>query len=149
MILDSVSNGKLYFDILPGMDEVFSFLADCEKEPKSCGTYTISERVYVMVKSYETEPEDHLRYETHEKWADVQVMVKGSEWMGWKSIDKKLYSEPYNSDNDVTFYPDLSGQNIRVDAGEFIVFFPDDAHKPGCMNDEPTSVEKMVFKVRL
>ena len=43
--------------------------------------------------------------------------------------------------------PDVAA--IRLEAGSFVVLFPQDAHAPGCHADEAAPVKKIVGKVLL
>jgi len=149
MIFDSICNGQRYYSLLPGIQDVFSYVENHLKNPAADGRYDVSDNVYVMVKRYETEPAQNLRYETHQKWVDVQVMIKGTEYMGWKNVDPAQWNDPYDEETDASFHPSMTGDDLKVDAGMFVIFFPEDAHKPGCCADAPQAVEKLVFKVKL
>jgi YhcH/YjgK/YiaL family protein len=53
-------------------------------------------------------------------------------------------------DNDVAFYSnDVSTLNyITLPADQFIIFLPDDIHQPEVLVDQPSTVKKVVMKVR-
>ena len=50
--------------------------------------------------------------------------------------------------NDVTFYedPDYAGQ-VLLRGGDYVIFAPEDAHKPRCQAGAPLPVKKIVVKV--
>lgn len=149
MILDGIGNAGRYTSLVAGFDEVFAFVGEQMKNPRPVGKYTLSDNAYVMVKQYETQACDIPRYETHRDWIDVQVMLRGREWMGWREKKPGEFNDEYDAADDISFHPGMTGQDILVEEGQFIVFFPEDAHKPGCFKDAPEEVVKLVFKVRV
>ena len=58
--------------------------------------------------------------------------------------------EEYSAERDVMFLEDCEKASMAVlQAGEYGIFFPWDAHKPGlCYGGNPDTVRKIVVKVR-
>ena len=56
--------------------------------------------------------------------------------------------EPYSSERDVALY---SGEGVYLQAppGHFILFMPEDAHKPNVYFKQAGLIRKLVLKVRL
>lgn len=62
----------------------------------------------------------------------------------------KVITQPYNSDTDALLGK-LSEQATAVILcpGDFLILFPQDAHMPGCHAHEPSSVKKVIGKIRI
>ena len=85
--------------------------------------------------------------ESHDKYIDIQICLQGEETMGWR--DRQTCSaikEPYNSDNDITFYSDHPTCFITLKPNQFAIFFPSDCHAPLIGEG---FIKKVVFKVKL
>ena len=57
---------------------------------------------------------------------------------------------PFDAEKDAALYaliPD--GVPVRVTAGQFTIFFPEDGHIPSCAWDAPVEILKCVVKVRV
>ena len=55
---------------------------------------------------------------------------------------------PYDSDNDVVFFPQTGVRSeIVLKEDMFAVFFPQDAHMPMLITESPTNVLKVVLKI--
>ena len=56
----------------------------------------------------------------------------------------------YDQANDIAFTQEKTeGQWVPLEAGDFVILFPEDAHRPrGYFADAPEAVEKIVVKVR-
>lgn len=104
--------------------------------------------VRASVQRYTTQPEETLRFETHEKFFDVQYLVAGEERIGVAARDGLEVQTPYDVENDVTFYQEpAESDSVLLHAGEYAVFAPQDAHKPRCAAGKPMPVQKIVVKV--
>lgn len=150
MILDSLANRALYASLSPriaaGLDYLASFDPDTED-----GRYPIDgEVVYAVVQSYETAPGAEKRWESHEKHLDIQYIVSGQERILHAQASPLEVATPYNETKDVTFYRDpAASTSCLLQAGDFALFFPADAHKPGCMAGGRDAVRKVVVKIRV
>lgn len=149
MIIDRIENADLYLSLNPGFKDAFAFIKKHMEIPFQEGCYELSDSVYAMVKSYETEKASNLRYETHKDYIDIQYVVKGSERVDWTMNDQLKPQTEYDSENDVIFYHDGEGTKIDFTKGRFIVFYPSDAHKPSCMKACKSQMEKIVIKIRV
>ena len=59
-----------------------------------------------------------------------------------------VITRTYDAGNDVTFYEDpaLFGQ-VLLRGGDYVIFAPEDAHKPRCLAGGAMAVKKIVVKV--
>ena len=109
----------------------------------------LGEGVRASIQHYDTFAWDENRFETHEKYFDVQYVIEGLELVGvCNRDDLGPVAVPYNSDNDITFYEDPKHYGtVFLNAGDFVVLGPEDAHKPRCAAGESIPVKKVVIKV--
>lgn len=112
------------------------------------GWYELGEGVRASVQRYVSMAEEALRFESHERFYDVQYVVEGREFIGVCSRRGLEILDAYDEENDVTFYeePELSGR-VLLEAGDYVVLGPDDVHKPRCLAGEAMPVVKIVVKV--
>lgn len=147
MIIDSVKNIKNY----KGLDKIYDVLMFIEKTDFSnmpLGKYHIDgDDLFYMVQEYDTKQDENIG-EVHEKYIDIQLIVKGEEIIGYAPIscEKTLVEE--KPDNDCTFYSCETTKMLLKD-GDFMVLYPNDIHSPGLMNIVPSKCRKVVFKVKI
>jgi len=106
-----------------------------------------------MVQSYATKPSAEKRMEAHEKYIDIQYVASGEEKFFFG--DKRAFkvSEPYNAEKDVEFYHSADFEKSPaaevsvLRAGEFAIFFPDDAHKPSLETGKSHNIRKILLKI--
>lgn len=126
------------------------FLEKVQKEGIADGRYEIlGDKVYANVESYETRVFANTRYEAHKNYIDIQYMISGAEEIGVADENVLDVEEDYDPDRDIAFYKESSaGKRYSITDGQFLVFFPEDAHRPCiAVNETPAKVQKMVIKI--
>ena len=148
MICDKLENSHLY-KLGKRFDLAFEYLKNTDLTALEKGKYEISGiEVVVQVNEYQTKNQDQIKWEAHRHYADIQVLVSGSEKIGFANLDHMIEEEPYNPEKDVAFYRG-TGDSVTVHPKYFVVFFPHDAHQPGIHNTQITMVKKIVVKVSM
>ncbi len=114
----------------------------------------VTERVELSGGSFALEQvyEPRLRsdgfFESHRKYADVQVIVAGEELMEVEDISRLVVNQAYLPERDLIKYADTSVASVlKVRTGDIAVFFPEDGHMPSLRWREPGLVRKTVVKV--
>lgn len=151
MILDHLSHAEQYLGLHAGFAAAFAFLRDATEAPRDPGTYPIDgTRVYALVQDYTTQDEDTLRWETHQRYLDIQYILEGEETIGWAEARCMKHSAPYNTEKDCTLAEGAQNATaLRMTAGQFAILYPQDAHRPKCRSAAPCRVKKIVVKVEI
>ena len=113
------------------------------------GAYPVCDGVTANVQHYTTMAPETARFETHDKFFDIQYVIEGKERFG---VCRREGLKPAEviAENDLVFYeePEASSDVLLL-PGDFIVVAPEDAHKPRCIAGEACAVKKVVVKVAL
>ena len=150
MIFDSIKNHSLY-DLGPLWDRAFEFIKTLTPELAEGKVILQGDDLFAGVDCYETKARDVAKLETHQKYVDIQLLLNGRECLEVFPKAGLIVSEPYDAEKDAEFYqvPDNPAANVRLSPGQFVVFFPEDAHMPCLMTeDSPQPVKKVVIKLR-
>lgn len=99
------------------------------------------ENVFVLMQEY-AQQEKEPAYEAHDRYADIQLVLRGSERFRWG----KGVPGPLNGDfREVT---QVEGAvEFTLGEGQFVVFLPGEAHAPGLPEKGPAFCRKAVIKV--
>ena len=148
MILDVLENAHRYFELNKGFAKGFEFLKRPDLKELPADRYEIDgDLVYAIVaKDPGREKEDAL-LESHEKYIDIQLILVGTDNMGWKprSLCKQPSGE-YDQEADLQFFADEPDAWLATQSGAFAIFFPEDAHMPLISSGQ---LHKVVVKVIL
>lgn len=147
MILDKISQLRQYETLYPDIASIQVFL----EEEHAPGTYELDgKRLYAIVQKYRTRPASEIPWELHQKYVDLQCVLQGEENIGWCAAEELTACSVYDQEHDCMVSGELRpAASLRVGAGEFAVFAPWDAHKPGCTHIAAGEVKKIVFKIAL
>ena len=148
MIYDNIKNIGLYKGISAALDVALDYIASA-KMPLENGTTLLEHGVKAVVSSYVTKEVNPKGYEAHLKYADVQFLVDGAEYIRCCPLEFLEPATEYDAASDCRFYVEQPGFgcDLRLGAGYFAVVFPDDAHIPQLVAGTPAEVKKIVMKV--
>lgn len=147
MIIDSLDNVKHYRYLNDRIKKAFEFLEEIDFESIEPGKYNIEgDEIFAIVSEYNTKKKEDARPEAHERYLDIQYIVKGSEYMGYAPLEDQETTTPYNPEKDIVFY-NAEVNQVKLSEGMFAVFFPTDIHAPGAEINESAPVKKVVVKV--
>jgi biofilm protein TabA len=146
MILDILENAHRYLPMNKGFTKAIEFLLRPDLKELAVGKYDIDgERVYAVVSNDPGRRKEAALLETHEKYIDIQLVLAGTDEMGWKP--KSLCNRPsgeYDPKSDVQFFADEPDTWLSTKNGMFAIFFPEDAHMPLISSGQ---LHKVVVKI--
>ena len=133
MILDSLENSASYRGTNARLKQAFEYLVATDLKALEPGRYEIDgEKIFVKVMEGGLKREEDASLEVHDKYIDVQVLVSGDvEKIGWR--ERRDCCEPRGSfdvQEDILFFRDRPQNFFEIKPGQFVVFWPEDAHAP-------------------
>jgi YhcH/YjgK/YiaL family protein len=150
MITSTLSQLHWYKIISPYFAKAINYALATDFAPLEPGKYEIDgDNVFAIVNEFTTRPPSECDPESHQEYADIQIVITGTENFGYTPLREQEPSIPYNPENDVAFYslPEDDINYITLSAGQFIIFFPSDIHQPEVFSHQPELVKKVVLKV--
>ena len=146
MIYAKQKDAPAYRGIHPNLDLALEritpeFLASVGSE-----RVDIVDGVYATRFTYETVPEGEAFFEAHRLYLDIHLMLSGSERV---EIASPAALEQFGCQGDFYAYRGQGRHSLVLSPGDFLVVFPDDAHKIKMRVDGPETVTKAVFKVKI
>lgn len=137
MIHDSLSRETLerYGVMHPRFPEAFDYLLrhfSDFADPAMDGRHELDgDNLFVIVGDHPLKEAKEAKLEAHDRYIDIQLVISGKEDFGWR--DRGKCENPQgemDAERDLLFYDDLPSSIVTALEGEFVVFFPEDAHAP-------------------
>lgn len=148
MILDTIQNASRYLSLSGNFKDAFKFLQRTDLRELALGRHEINgEMIYASISRGPGRSRQEGRLETHVSYIDIQMVLTGTEEMGWKP--RSTCEQPtgaYDERKDIQFFSDLPDTWFSMRPGQFVVFFPEDAHMPMISPDE---IHKVVIKIKV
>lgn len=146
MIIDNIENFGRYVKLHPDFEKIEKLLKTEDFINKPAGRLTYEgETFYINVDEAQLRPAETAYPEVHDAYIDIQIPLSRSEVMGWmpRSTCKSLREA--NPAKDYSFYNELPTTQFEVKPGQFVIFFPEDAHSPIIGEG---STKKIIVKVK-
>ena len=146
MILDSLKNIGMYESLNPNFKKAIEFICGNDLNVLPLGRNEIcGDLIFANVAEINAKSKEDAPLEVHRKNIDIQIPLTADELMGYAPLDT-LPAPDYVEADDAALYPkgELVRDYINVAKGEFIIFFPQDAHAPAIT---PVPMKKVIVKV--
>jgi len=149
MIYAKNSDALTYRGIHPNLDLALEHITeDCLASIGYDRVELKGSDVYATRFTYETAAPEESFFEAHRKYLDIHIMLSGSERVEIAPPEKLTEFERTEA-NDFYAYRGEGDYKLVLSPGDFLVVFPNDAHRIKMRVDGPETVTKVVFKVRI
>ncbi len=129
-------------------DKAIAFLNDPKLDTLKPGKYVIDgDNVYATITNAPSKTFDQSAWESHRNYIDLQYVIRGKEKIGVAPVSSATIIKPYDASRDAANY-NTYGRFYIAAPGEFLLFFPGDAHRPNIKVESYDTVKKLVIKIR-
>lgn len=150
MILDVLAQAPTYHTLGPRFAAGLDWLSRMDPGLPDGHQVIAGDDVYALVQSYETLPSAEKKFEAHRIYADIQYVVAGLETIEYAPLSGLRPVTDYDTAKDFQLYADPAASTpLRLGTGSFAIFYPADAHRPGCIHGGRCHMKKVVIKVRV
>lgn len=146
MIHDTLANFTQYRALHPRFEAIAQWFQQTELDTLPLGRHEIlpNGEAFVNVQEIAPRPQAEIPAEYHRKYIDIQIPLGGIEQMGWQPLANFPVNAEFSTEKDVALAIAPTRDWVSVAPGEFVIFFPADAHTPGLVN---AVHRKMIIKV--
>ena len=132
MIIDRLEYADRYVGLHPQFGAAFRFLRDMDADALLNGRREINgEELFAIVERTTGKGVGGTRVEHHRRYIDIQYVVAGEETVGWVPIPSCHQPDgAFDGGRDVGFFKDTPTSFIKIPAGCFAIFLPEDGHAP-------------------
>jgi biofilm protein TabA len=149
MIFDSVKNRENYKEH-PLIYQALSYLGSLpEGELPASGQVLIPDVLFCNPVTLISRPEEECIYEAHRNYADLHYIVEGTEGIATADVSALQVTTPYDGEKDILFLKGEEDGRYYLKPGQFMVCWPNDAHKVAIMRGQPEQIRKIVCKIRM
>ena len=101
-----------------------------------------------IVAQDKTRAVETAQFEAHRKYIDLHYLIRGKEMIGSANSASLREVKPYTPEVEAALYErPAKYKRLMLKPGEFTVFFPGQAHMPGCYVDKSEEIKKVVIKI--
>jgi biofilm protein TabA len=150
MITDTLALCHRYTSLSPRFAAAFEFLKKLPANQPDGRCDIDGDNCFALVQTYQSKPLAQAMFEAHRQYIDIQFIQGGRETILWSPLDALTQvTQPYAAEKDIAFFANpVRWTPVKLHAGQFCIFFPEDGHAPGIECDGVAEVRKVVIKVR-
>lgn len=147
MIKDHINNAHQYDNLHPNFRSVLEILQSLNLDALQSGHIELDGNyIYININKTNSKSPKEAKLESHRRYIDIQMPLTSNETFGVKPIQECLSPiGNFDTERDIVFYNDTPNEYITLCKGEFIIFFPEDAHAP-CINTADNHL-KLIAKI--
>ena len=151
MIFDRLTNHSQYKIFGEKIKQGFDFLLKNDLETMKDGRYSIlGDEICANIQTIITKPKEDKKWEVHRKYIDIQYLIKGSEAVGYGILEDFETDVPYDIEKDIAFLKTNKSFNyVNLNAGDFVIFYPNDVHSPMLAVCNAEEIKKAIVKIRI
>ena len=149
MIFGNIQNLEEYPFLEEQIKECFAYAKEHELASYEKGSHEIDgERLFVNVVEYTTTTASERFWEAHRQYLDLHLMLHGTEQIDLNFIEIMELKEFVERDVVLPGEGEReSGVTRRV--GDFVIGCRCDGHRTAVAVDEPETIKKAIFKIRM
>jgi YhcH/YjgK/YiaL family protein len=148
VIFDTITSAGRYTLVHPRFAAAFAFLREPGTASLPPGRHAVEgDALYVVVASKDARPLPEAVLEAHRRYIDIHLVLAGTDHMAWRALSARaVRRQEYEAETDCELLDEQPALWLPVQAGEFAVFFPEDAH--AAMHGDG-HIHKVIAKVLL
>jgi YhcH/YjgK/YiaL family protein len=149
MIFDAIEHIGQYKGLSAHLDRAIDYILTTDFTALVAGRYIVDgEAVYCMVQLPALKEAGETRWEAHRRYIDIQLALAPGEAIAYAPLDMVEGWSAYDAEKDIQRAEGgLPGAVFSLRAGDFAIFFPQDAHRPTIRDGEAQTGHKVVLKV--
>ena len=149
MIKDNIQNAHQYDDLHQNFWSVMEILQSLNLDALQPGYIELDGKyVYININETNSKTKEEALLESHRQYIDIQMPLTGTETFGIKQTAECTKPiDEFDTERDIIFYEDTPTEYVTISKGEFVIFFPEDAHAP-CINTANNHL-KLIVKISI
>lgn len=149
MIFGNLKFNERYNMLDASILKCFEYAKNHDLKSFDPGSYAIDEdRIFVNIVEYTTTTTENRFWEAHKRYIDMHLMLEGIEQIDLNFIDNMTQKE-FVLEDDFLPLEGLANSLVQLGKEDFLICYPEDAHRTAIQVDEPIKIKKAIFKVQL
>jgi|ASRK01.1.fsa_nt_gi biofilm protein TabA len=149
MHIGNLDNLALSSQLHPIVKDILNTVAEMiQRNELPDGKHYLQEDVFLFTAEVDTETFDMRRSEIHNDFMDIQILLDGEERFGYSYKGYETVTDNQLDSNDIAFVDNIIDEKyVDLASGDFIIFYPNQPHRPMICVDTPKAIKKMVVKI--
>ena len=149
MVFGNIRDLKDFGYLEENVRKCFDYAREHELLSYEKGSHPIDgDELFVNIVEYETTTPENRFWEAHRQYLDLHFMLRGPEQIDVNFIDNMEQKEFVEKDDFLPLEGDPNS-HVVLNAGDFLLCYPADAHRTAVQVGAPATIKKAIFKIRI
>lgn len=150
MIFGNIKQQANYIFLPENIKACFKYMQEHDLLTYTKGSHEIDgKQFFVNIEEYGTVERSKRFWEAHKAYIDVHVMLRGTECIDINFIENMTLGN-YDEQKDFQALTGTAQATVNLlKPGDFLICYPQDAHRTAIMVDTPKDLKKAIFKIKL
>lgn len=149
MIIGNIKNLKEFIYLPDDVRACFEYAANHDLAALSAGSYPIDgDLLFVNINEYETTGVENRVWEAHRQYLDLHLMLHGKEQIDFNFIGNMEQHDYVEKEDFLPMDGKPNGHIVLTD-GDFMICYPNDAHRTAIQVQGPEKIKKAIFKIKI
>ncbi len=150
MIFGNIKDEKAYAFLPEKIKQCFEYFKQNDLQVFAKGSHDINGKIFfVNIENYETVERSARFWEGHRQYIDVHMMIEGCETID-VNFTGNMQVESYDEERDFVAMQGEAKASVNLTKnGDFLICYPEDAHRTAIICGESNKLKKAIFKVKL
>lgn len=151
MVVDRIENIRQYTGLFPyALQAIESAILQDRETPVTDGRHELDNDIlYMVVETTLNGPDEERDWEAHARYIDLQYVADGGQRLYWTNSDTLKIKQDCLENEDYILYQAHEGTPLDLHVGDFVILWPQDKHRPGCVTEEYLSARMLIFKIKI
>ena len=149
MIFGNLKYADKYDFLTEKIKACFTYAREHDLTTYEKGSYKINgDEFFVNIENYATVKREERFWEAHKAYLDIHILVKGEETIDINFIENMKLGEYKEADDFLPMEGDMQA-SVTLKPGDFLICYPEDAHRTGVIATKVSDLKKGIFKVKI
>ena len=149
MIFGNLKYADKYDFLTEKIKACFTYAREHDLTTYEKGGYKINgDEFFVNIENYATVKREERFWEAHKAYLDIHILVKGEETIDINFIENMKLGEYKEADDFLPMEGDMHA-SVILKPGDFLICYPEDAHRTGVIATKVSDLKKGIFKVKI
>lgn len=149
MVFGNIRDLKDFGYLEENVRKCFNYAREHDLLSYEKGSHPIDgDELFVNIVEYETTTPENRFWEAHRQYLDLHFMLRGPEQIDVNFIDNMEQKEFVEKDDFLPLEGDPNS-HVVLNAGDFLLCYPADAHRTAVQVGAPATIKKAIFKIRI
>lgn len=149
MVFGNLESTKEYHRLCDEIIQCLNYAREHDLKSYMPGMYHIDgDKIFVNIVEYITTTSEQKFWEAHRNYIDIHLVIQGIEQIDLNFVHNMIQKD-FIEEKDFLPLEGRANSLVQLNSQDFLICYPEDAHRTGIQVGESGIVKKAIFKIKI